>query len=260
MVVRQYRADGPLVRTLLPVVAMDDAVGIIVFGISTSIAQTIISPVGDFSIMRVILQPTSEILISLFAGFAIGLGLSYVSRKAKGENDLLSITIASIFIAIGIAEALQVSTLLCCMMVGATVSNMAYNSQRVLSVVDRFTPPVFITFFALAGVDLKLSVLRQVGLIGMGYIVFRVIGKLVGAGMGARITGAPEVVRKYLGLTLIPQAGVAIGLSMLAESMFPEMGSVVKTIILSATVIYELIGPVVSKTALQMAGEIKSRG
>ncbi|HBG16382.1 MAG TPA: hypothetical protein DDW93_06335 [Firmicutes bacterium] len=256
MVVRQYKAKGPLVSTLLPVVAMDDAVAIIVFGFSTAAAQAIISTGIDGSIGILIFRSLREIVLALFIGFLVGLFLSYFSRKAKGEEELLSLTIASLFLTIGISYFLKVSPLLSCMMVGATVSNLAYNKNRLFSIVDRFTPPIFLAFFTLAGVELKFDILHQVGLIGAGYVVFRVIGKMLGAYLGAKITDAPAVVQKYLGLALIPQAGVAIGLSMITEQIIPGMGAVIRTIILSATVIYELVGPVAAKIALKKAGEI----
>ncbi len=256
MVIRQYKAKGPLVGTLLPVVAMDDAVAIIVFGLSTAVAHAITNADKNVAVWVSILSPIREIIIALLIGFLIGLGLSYFSRKAKGEEELLSFTIAAIFLTVGLSYLLDVSSLLACMMVGATISNMAYNKNRLFSVVDRFTPPIFIAFFTLAGAELKLNILRQVGLVGVGYIVFRVIGKMLGAYLGAKFTGAPAAVRKYLGLALIPQAGVAIGLSMIAEQILPGMGVVIRTIILSATVVYELIGPVAAKVALLKAGEI----
>ena len=255
MVIRQYKAKGPLVGTLLPVVAMDDAVAIIVFGLSTAVAHAITNADKNVAVWVSILSPIREIIIALLIGFLIGLGLSYFSRKAKGEEELLSFTIAAIFLTVGLSYLLDVSSLLACM-VGATISNMAYNKNRLFSVVDRFTPPIFIAFFTLAGAELKLNILRQVGLVGVGYIVFRVIGKMLGAYLGAKFTGAPAAVRKYLGLALIPQAGVAIGLSMIAEQILPGMGVVIRTIILSATVVYELIGPVAAKVALLKAGEI----
>ncbi|HHY03753.1 MAG TPA: cation:proton antiporter [Thermoanaerobacterales bacterium] len=256
MVIRQYRAKGPLVSTLLPVVAMDDAVGIVVFGVAVAVADTIASSGQDVSFLFMVLKPFLEIALALLVGFVIGLVLSYASRKARGKDDLLSISIATIFLTLGIAEFLNVSTLLCCMMLGATVSNMTYGGDKVISIIDRFTPPVFIAFFTMAGVDLQLDVLKSVGLIGIGYVVFRVIGKILGASLGAKMTKAPDVVQKYLGYTLIPQAGVAIGLSMLAESALPGMGVEIRTIILAGTVVYELVGPVVSKMALMKAGEI----
>jgi Kef-type K+ transport system membrane component KefB len=256
MVIRQYRAKGPLVSTLLPVVAMDDAVGIVVFGVAVAIADTITSSGQSTSFLLMVLKPFLEIALALFIGLVIGLVLSYISRKAKGKDDLLSISLATIFLTLGIAEFLNVSTLLSCMMLGATVSNMTYGGDKVIAIIDRFTPPVFIAFFTMAGVDLQLDILRNVGLVGMGYVVFRVIGKILGASFGAKMAQAPDVVQKYLGYTLIPQAGVAIGLSMLAESAIPGMGVEIRAIVLAGTVIYELVGPVISKMALIKAGEI----
>lgn len=256
MVVRQYKARGPLVNTLLPIVAMDDAVGIILFGISMAIARSITSGKRSLSIGKAILYPSLEIVIALFLGLAIGVVVSYIGYKSNGEDQLLCIVIAIILMAVGIAKYLNVSSLLVCMMVGATVANLAPNSSRILSITDRFTPPLFIAFFTIAGADLNLSILKDVGVIGFGYIIVRVIGKIIGASSGAVIAKSPSVVKKYLGITLIPQAGVAIGLSLIAQTVLPKYGDVIRTIILSATVIYELIGPVATKIAIKKAGEM----
>lgn len=255
MVVRQYQAKGPLVDVLLPVVAIDDALAIIAFGFSTTIAKSLTGN-GQISWVLSLLRPIEEIILCLVIGFVVGLGLAYFSRRAKREGNLLSLTVASIFLAYGLADALGVSTLLVCMMVGATVSNLAHNAHRVLSVVDKCTPPIFTAFFTLAGADLKISVLRQVGAVGIGYVVFRVIGKVVGAYIGARLTNAPTTVQKYLGLTLIPQAGVALGLSMAVKPILPDQAASIRTLVVGATVIYELFGPLLAKTALKKAGEI----
>jgi Kef-type K+ transport system membrane component KefB len=258
MVIRQYKAKGPVVNTLLPVVAIDDAVGIIAFGISSAIAKMLMNPNKDFSVAKAILIPIWEIIFALIIGFVIGILLAYISSKAKGEDELLVITIASILLALGLAKHFNVSTLLACMMLGATIANMAQNSNRLLSIVDRVTPPIFVAFFTLAGVDLDLGVLKDVGLIGIGYVFVRVIGKFFGAYLGAYITNAPKTVQKYLGFTLMPQAGVAIGLSMIAEQSVPGHGAAIRTIILAGTVIYELVGPVTTKLALIKAGEIQT--
>ncbi len=256
MVIRQYKAKGPLVSTLLPVVAMDDAVGIAAFGISAEIATALINTDQTVPLMQVILTPIWEILLALLIGFTIGLVLSFVTRKAKGDDELLSIIVASLLLAIAIAKLCNVSTLLLCMMLGGTIANIAPNSNRLLSIVDRVTPPIFIAFFTIAGADLNLGILRTVGIAGIGYIIFRSLGKLFGAYIGAVLTDAPKVVQKYLGFALLPQAGVAIGLALSAEQVIPIYADSIKTIILSATVVYELIGPVIAKTALLKAGEI----
>lgn len=258
MVVRQYKAKGPVVDTLLPVVAMDDAVGIMAFGISTTIAQTLVKNSGSISIAKIILIPLFEIVAALAIGFGMGILLTYLSKKVKGEDGLLSIVIAVLFATAGIAIRFNLSSLLACMMIGATLTNLDPNNKRAFTTVDRFTPPVLISFFTIAGVQLDLSILKEVGLLGIVYVVVRVMGKMLGAYLGAKISDFPHTVQKYLGFTLIPQAGVAIGLSMIAQNTLPSpYGAQVRTIVLAATVIYELLGPMITKTALIKAGEIK---
>ena len=186
----------------------------------------------------------------------MGIILCYFIPKVKGEDELLCAVIISIFTAIGVSEVLNVSTLLACMMLGITVANLAHNSARALGIVNRITPPIFIAFFTLSGVELDLSILKFAGMLGIGYVVIRAIGKALGAYIGAKVTNSNEMVQKYLGFTLLPQAGVAIGLSMIAQTVMPELGSTIRTIILSSTVIYELVGPIIAKTALIKAGEI----
>lgn len=256
MIIKQYKAKGPVVDTLLPVVAMDDGIAIISFGIAFTIAKSLMKAGGNFSIIQAIFMPIWEIVLALGIGFIIGLILCYLIPKIKGEDELLCIVIVSIFAAIGFADFLNVSTLLVCMMIGITVSNLAHNSIRALRIINRITPPIFISFFTLAGVELDLGVLRYAGLMGIAYVVVRAIGKTIGASIGAKLTNSDEMVQKYLGFALLPQAGVAIGLSMIAQTVMPDFGSTIRTIILASTVIYELVGPVIAKTALVKAGEI----
>jgi len=259
MVIRQYNAKGPLVDTLFPVVALDDAVAIMVFGIAVGISQSL--PMASAGVIASVLltgRLILEIFIALGLGFCVGLFLSVISRYLRGHDALLSFAIACIFLTIGVASYFNVSSLLACLALGAAVTNLVYRSDRVLSVIDRFTPPIFVSFFAISGADLQISVLRQVGLLAIGYVIFRMIGKVLGAYLGAKWTNAPAVVQKYLGLALAPQAGVAIGLSLVAEKALPGTGIVLRNIILGSTVIYELIGPVIAKQALVMAGEISS--
>ncbi|MCY6484802.1 cation:proton antiporter [Clostridium aestuarii] len=256
MVIKQYKATGPLVDTLLPIVAMDDAVGIIVFGVSTTIARSLINGTSDLSLANVILNPLLEIFYALILGVLMGTVLSIISRKAEGEDQLLCITVAVLFLNIGICSTIDISPLLSCMMIGAAVINIAPANNRTISIIDKFTPPIFIAFFTIAGIELNLSLLAQVGEIGAAYIISRLIGKIVGASLGSKLANCSKTVQKYLGLTLVPQAGVAIGLAMVAETIIPQYGSSIRTIILSATVVYELIGPLLTKIALKQAGEI----
>lgn len=258
MVIRQYKAKGPLVNTLLPVVAIDDAVGIIAFGISTTIAKALVSNTESISIVKIIFIPLLEIFFALLIGFIMGILLTYLCKKAKGEDGLLSLVIATLFATAGIAISLELSSLLACMMVGATLTNLDPNNKKAFTTVERFTPPVLISFFTIAGVQLNLSILKEVGLIGIVYVIVRVVGKMLGAFLGAKIANFPKNVQKYLGFTLIPQAGVAIGLSMVAQNTLPSpYGAQVRTIVLAGTVIYELVGPMITKIALIKAGEIE---
>ncbi|SKC89720.1 cation:proton antiporter [Maledivibacter halophilus] len=257
MVIRQYKAKGKLVDTLLPVVAIDDAIGIIVFGIVVSIAKQVSNSINGFSLTSGLLTPIWEIGAALVLGIVIGFVLTLVSRKAKGRDELLSIVIATICLSIGIANFLNISTLLLCMTIGAVISNISPNNMKVITITDSFTPPIYIMFFTLAGVELDIRLMKYVGLLGIGYIIARVAGKVLGAYLGCKLSNMPKKVQNYLGLTLIPQAGVAIGLSMTAQLDFPEVGAKVRTIILGATIVYELIGPAITKYALMKSGDIQ---
>jgi Kef-type K+ transport system membrane component KefB len=259
MVIRQYKAKGPLVDTLLPVVALDDAFGIIIFGICITIAKALLNKGTNISIAKIILSPFVEIILAVVIGIGIGVILSIVANKAKGSDQLLNISTAAIFISVGISTRMNISPLLVCMCSGAAVANIIPNSKskRVSSIVDRFTPPVFVAFFTVAGVELNISLLKSVGMMGIVYILARMFGKILGANLGAKLAHSPTVVQKYLGYTLVPQAGVAIGLALVAETTLPHpYGSQIRTIVLSATVIYELIGPLMTKIAIFKAGEV----
>lgn len=256
MVIRQYKAKGPLVDTLLQVVAMDDAVGIVAFSISLAIAQVLSGGSKGTLLANAIISPFKEILGAMVLGILCGVIFSYFSKKASGEEQLLSTILGTILFIVGISIRFGFSPLIACMMLGATVVNLL-NNKRTFSLMDKFTPPIFVTFFTIAGVDLNFGVIKSVGLIGIGYIIFRVIGKFIGAYAGAKLTHAPKAIQKYLGFALVPQAGVAIGLSIVAEKVLPGgTGLAIKTIILGATVIYELVGPVIAKIAITRAGEI----
>lgn len=257
MVIRQYKAKGPVVNTLLPIVAMDDAVGIIIFGISMSISRSLMNPDKHIYLAKSLIMPIWEIILALLIGLAIGILLSFISKKAKGRDELLCITLATILVAVGLAKYFNVSSLLVCMMIGAVVANLIRGTQGVLSVLDRFSPPIFIAFFTIAGAGLELGVLGSIGLMGLGYVLIRVAGKFAGSYVGSSLAHMPSTVKKYLGFTLIPQAGVAIGLALIAEHTMPELGHSIRAIILAATVIYELVGPVITKIALKKAGEIQ---
>lgn len=259
MVLKQYRAKGPLVDTLIPVVAIDDAIAVIAFGISIAVAQIISNGSDGVSIMA-FLEPFIEIFLSVLLGCAVGFALTYLNKLSKQKENAMNLVIAAIFLVIGLADLLNLSNLLACMALGATVSNLVLSKSKLLSAIDNITSPIFIMFFTISGLELDLSVLLTVGVIGIGYVVFRVIGKVLGAYIGAQIANSEPVVKKYLGLTLVPQAGVAIGLTMIVQEALPSCGASIRAIILAGTVIYELIGPLCTKIAIFKAGEAMEIG
>lgn len=272
MVIRQYRARGELVDTLLPVVALDDAAALILFAILFQIATTIAGG-GEFSAYKMIAKPLIEIVLSLALGAVLGLLISFCNKFFKSRNNRLILCIMSVFASLGIYvafryEALggfELSSLLMCMMAGAFYSSLRPDSGRTLDVLDRFTSPVYMMFFVISGASLDLSIFfNENGLIVLAiagvYIVARVLGKWLGAFTGSSITHSPPEVKKYLGLTLVPQAGVAIGLATTASSLFgsnpatERSGALILATVLTSTLVYELIGPLVSKFALNKAG------
>ena len=275
MVIKQYRAHGPLVDTLLPVVALDDAVALILFAILFQIATALAG--GSVSAYAIIIKPLLEITISLGVGAVLGFVISFANRFFKSRNNRLIWNIFSVFAALGfyylfkspMMGGFELSSLLTCMMAGAIYTNFVKESGRTLDVMDRFTSPVYMMFFVISGASLDLTIFFNgdglvVVLIALTYLVFRVVGKWGGAFVGASITRCEPQVKKYLGFALVPQAGVAIGLSTTAYKLFsqysdPAMqktGALILAIILTSTLVYELFGPMVAKFALKKAHEI----
>ncbi|WP_018659834.1 cation:proton antiporter [Allofustis seminis] len=254
MVIKQYQAKGDLVDVLIPVVALDDAVCIMAFGIASSIGSAMISG-ADLSINTMLFQPLLEIVLAIVVGAVGGVLYIVLSRTFRNDGENLSFTLATIFVITAIALKFNLSSLLTLMMTGLVISNFGPKNRRYLSLINTLTPPLFIIFFVLSGADLKLSDLSAVGIIGIGYVVARVIGKFGGAFISTKAVGFPQSVQNNLGLTLVPQAGVAIGLSLIASQIVPDpFGSQIRTIVLGATIIYELIGPLLAKFALTKAG------
>ena len=275
MVIKQYNARGPLVNTLLPVVALDDAAALILFAILFQIASALAG--GTITVYAILIKPLLEILISLGVGTVLGFLISLMNSWFKSRNNRLIWCIFSVFAALGfyylfkspMMGGFELSSLLICMMAGAIYTNFVKDSNRTLDVMDRFTSPIYMMFFVISGASLDLSIFfNSDGLIvlaiALTYIIFRVIGKWSGAFAGASITRCEPQVKKYLGFALIPQAGVAIGLSATAYKLFSEnpseecqkAGALILAIILTSTLIYELIGPMVAKFALKQAHEI----
>ena len=278
MVIKQYKARGPLVNTLLPVVALDDAAALILFAILFQIAAAIASG-GELSFYKMIGKPLIEIGLSLAIGSLLGLLISFLNRFFKSRNNKLVLCIFAVFSSLGLyvlfrqpymLGGFELSSLLMCMMAGSLYINLCKDADKTLDVMDRVTSPIFMMFFVLSGASLDLSIFADgksaglVLLIAFIYIIFRVLGKYLGALLGANISHCEPQVKKYLGFTLVPQAGVAIGLATTASKLFNEAGanrsgSLVLAIVLTSTLIYELVGPLLAKFALSKAGEIPNQ-
>lgn len=257
MVIKQYRARGPLTDTLLSVVAIDDAVALIAFGFAVTIAKTMTSS-ADTNLLLSLLKPFGEVFLALLIGAILGILINIPMKHFRKTGNRLVILIAFVFLSSALASMFHVSELLACMMTGAVFCNISAESDMMADLADQFTPPLFLMFFVVSGAGLDISILPSIGLIGIIYVVCRVIGKVSGAYIGARIMKAPTTVAKYLGPTLVPQAGVAIGLTIVAQSVVPEYADTIRAVVLCGTLIYELIGPVLTKWALTKAGEIKA--
>ena len=255
MVIRELRADGPLVKTILPVVALDDALGIMLFGVALSLAK-MTSGLEEFTIFKIISAPLIEIFGSLLLGFLLGIGLTYLAKKAKGRDELLKISLAFILAGVGASNFFNLSPLLTSMMMGGTLVNLMPSSKRIFGTMNEFTPPINLLFFTLAGMSLNIRVLASVSFLGIGYIIARAIGKIIGAGVGAKALGESKTIQKYLGLSLLTQGGISIGLSSIVQSELPQFSGSIVTVILFSVLVFEILGPILAKVAITRAGEV----
>ncbi len=257
MVIRQYKAKGKLSETLMSVVAIDDSIAVLLFGIFIAIANALDPSKVQASLIIQIFTPIFEILISVGIGLLLGIILVLGCNWFTGRGNRISLTVTVVILAVYLANYLHGSAILTAMIIGSVFANLSNKHEKVNDLIYFFTPPIYVMFFVLSGVELKLSVLSTVGMIGVIYVVMRVIGKITGAYLGSKKVKAESKIAKYLGYALIPQAGVAIGLSLIASTVLnPELGSQIRAIVLSATVIYELVGPIITKIILKKAGEI----
>ena len=265
MVINQYKAKGPLTNILLPIVALDDAVGLIVFAVSTGIAKALIS--GSINLVSVIVNPLVEIVASLVLGAALGWVFSIVEKFFNSRSKRLSLAVAFVFLCtafskieltFGSGVEIGFSSLLVCMMCGTIFCNLCDFSDEIMYRTDRWTAPVYVLFFVLSGAELDLRVFGSAAVVGIGlvYILMRSAGKIVGASVSSRMVGCPKTVCKYLGITLLPQAGVALGMSATVAADFGAEGAIMRSIVLFSVLIYELVGPILTKIALTASGEI----
>jgi len=255
MVIRQYRAYGPVTKTILPVVALDDVFGIMAFGIALSVAKILVGNDG-FSLLKIVGVPLIEISGSLLLGLVLGIVLSILTKKSDPKDELQIKTLFFIGLSAGISMLLGLSPLLTNIMMGATLANMRSFSNRSFSSVNDFVAIFYVLFFTLAGASLNLSILWGVGFVGAGYIIARASGKIIGAYFGAVATKAEPTVRKYLGFALLPQGGISIGLSVLVMQQLPQYSVEITTIIMASVLFYETLGPIFAKIAIHKSGEI----
>ena len=270
MVVNQYKAKGPLVDILLPVVALDDAVGLIVFSVSLGIAKSLQGGTS-VSAVNILVNPLLEVFASFAMGALLGLVFTFVERYFHSRSKRLCVAVTFVILAVSLSmleiriPGTQIefgfSSLLVCMMMATIFCNICPNSEELMAKTDRWTAPLFVLFFVISGSELDLSVFRDVSavLIGVVYILARSTGKYFGAAVSTRLTKCQPQVQKWLGITLLPQAGVALGMSITVAEQLGQDGAIIRSIVLFSVLIYELVGPTLTKMALTKAGEIQPR-
>ena len=266
MVVRQYKADGPLTRLLMLVVALDDAVGLLLFSVSFGVATALSN--GQVNVIAVVVEPIVEIILSVGLGAAMGFLLNWVEQFFHSRSKRMTLSVAFVLLTVGLSMMefdigpvhCGFSLLLVCMMTGTVFCNVCDTSEELMSRVDGWTAPLNVLFFVISGAELDLQVLASpvTVFIGVLYIVARSAGKYLGANLSCRITREPKPIVDHLGITLLPQAGVALGMAITAASL-PD-GALARNVVLFAVLVYELVGPTLTKRSLMAVGEIRPEG
>ncbi len=267
MVINQYKAKGPLTDILLPVVALDDAVGLIVFAVSKGIAHAVSG--GDLSVISLLVNPVVEIVASLAMGAALGWVFSLVEKYFNSNSKRLSLAITFVILCAGLSKLkfsfgelhIGFSSLLVCMMCGTIFCNLCDFSEEIMHKTERWTAPIYVLFFVISGAELDLTVFADLAVVGIGvvYILARSAGKIAGASASAKLMRCEPSICKYLGVTLLPQAGVALGMSVIVAAEFGADGAITRNIVLFSVLIYELVGPMLTKMALTAAGDIRPK-
>ena len=267
MVVNQYKAKGALTDILMPIVALDDAVGLIVFAVSKGVARAVAG--GQMSVISVLVDPMVEIVASLALGALLGWVFSLVEKYFNSNSKRLSLAVAFVFLCAGLSKlhfqlgAVRVgfSSLLVCMMCGTIFCNLCDFSEEIMHKTERWTGPLYVLFFVVSGAELDLRVFADLAVVGIGvaYILSRSAGKILGASVSAKAMKCEPSICKYLGITLLPQAGVALGMSVTVAAEFGAEGAVIRNIVLFSVLIYELVGPMLTKMALTAAGDIRPK-
>ena len=266
MVVRQYKAKGPLVDLLLPIVALDDAVGLVLFAVSFGIAKALGS--GHADLYTIMLNPILEIIGSLLLGALAGCVLTWLEKLFHSNRNRVAMTIGFVFLTVALSKlsipigpvTFGFSPLLVCMMLGSVFCNLCPLSEEIMERADKWSSPLMVLFFVLSGAELELGVIAQLGsvLVGIVYILSRTAGKYFGARESSRMVHCGPDIVKYLGVTLFPQAGVALGMCVTASSL-PGDGPLIRNIVLFAVLVYEMVGPVLTKWALTKSGDIRPK-
>jgi len=266
MVVRQYKAKGPVTDILLPIVALDDAVGLVLFAVSFGVAKALMA--GHVDILSVVVEPVLEVVLSLVLGLVMGLLFTYFERFFHSRSKRLAMSVTFVLLTVALSMLkfeikslgihIAFSSLLVCMMLGTIFCNICDFSEELMDRLDRWTAPLFILFFVISGAELELSVFKDyiIVIIGLVYIAFRSFGKYYGARISSKAVKCDENIVKYLGITLLPQAGVALGMA-IKSTVLGTPGVIISNITLFSVLVYELIGPYLTKVSLLKAGEIK---
>ena len=268
MVVNQYKARGALTDILLPIVALDDAVGLVIFAVSAGIARALNS--GSINVVSVLVNPILEIVLSLGLGAVLGWLFTLLEKYFNSNSKRLSLAVAFVMLCVGLSKAhfslgygieIGFSSLLVCMMCATVFCNLCSFSEEIMLKTERWTAPIYVLFFVMSGAELDLRMFADWAVIGIGvvYILARSAGKIFGASASARVMRCEESICKYLGVTLLPQAGVALGMSVTVAAEFGVPGALVRNIVLFAVLIYELVGPMLTKLALTAAGDISPK-
>ena len=266
MVVKQYKAEGPMTKLLLMVVAIDDAVGLVLFSVSFGVASAL--ETGTISFIGVVLEPMLELVLSLGFGLLGGFLLNWLEKYFHSRSKRMSLAVAFVLLTVGVSLLeweiggvhFGFSLLLVCMVEGTVFCNINETSEELMDRVDRWTGPLNMLFFVLSGAELNLNVLSNplVLIVGLIFIAFRSLGKISGAYLSCRLEKTSPTIQKYLGITLLPQAGVALGMALTARNL--SDGEIVRNVVLFAVLVYELVGPTLTKWALLKSGEIKLEG
>jgi Kef-type K+ transport system membrane component KefB len=253
MIIREYRAHGPVTNMLLRVVALDDAWCLIFSALAITIASAI--SIGVFT-AGVIMKAFLDIIAAVILGGILGLAFHFITRFVTTKDELLTVTVGFIFLSVGLSITLHISPLLTNMVLGLIIANVSKESTLFFETLSRVDPVLFLSFFVLVGANLEISMIPRIGVLGLLYIVFRVIGKFIGVKLGSMLSHAEKNISKYLAWGLVPQAGVALGVALIAKELYPKYGELIFTTITATTVIYELIGPLCAKYGLKKAREI----